>query len=54
MVKKNVRDEKHIQDSFKKPKQKGHVGDFADLNKICVRMWSEFILLRIGHNSGFS
>jgi len=54
MVKKNVRDEKHTQDSFKKPKQKGHVGDFADLNKICVRMWSEFILLRTGHNSGFS
>ena len=54
MVKKNVRDEKHIQDSFKKLKQKGHVGDFANLNEICVRMWSEFILLRIGSNSGFS
>jgi len=38
MVKKNVRDKKHIQDSFKKPKQKGHVENFAYLNKICVRM----------------
>lgn len=41
-------------DSFKKPKQKGHLGDFADLNEIRVRMSSEFISLRIGSNSGFS
>jgi len=54
MVKKNVRDKNHIHNSFKKPKQKGHVEDYAYLNEICVRMWTEFILLRIGSNCGFS
>jgi hypothetical protein len=54
MVKKNVRDEKHIQNTFKKPKQKGNVADFADLIEICVRMWGDFILLRTGISSGFS